>query len=259
MLLRAITCILFFLTLSASTASAHFGMVIPSKNIITPENKSLRLTLSFSHPFEMRGMDLSRPHAFYMRTTDKTTDLLPGLQPTTVMGRKAWRSEVTIKRPGVYWFVMEPAPYWESAEDIFILHYTKTAVAAFGDDEGWDAPMGLPVEIVPLTRPFGNYAGNSFTGRVLQQGKPVANTPVEVELYNRDKTLSAPSDYHITQVVRTDDNGIFTFTCPRTGWWGFAALLEGDKTVKGPDGKEKDMEMGAVLWTYMDNSSDAKQ
>jgi cobalt/nickel transport protein len=60
-------------------------------------------------------------------------------------------------------------------------------------------------------------------------------------------------------VVRTDDNGIFTFTCPRTGWWGFAALLEGDKTVKGPDGKEKDMEMGAVLWTYMDNSSDAKQ
>ena len=30
-----------------------------------------------------------------------------------------------------------------------------------------DRPVGLPVEIVPLSRPFGLYAGNTFRGKVL--------------------------------------------------------------------------------------------
>lgn len=68
---------------------------------------------------------------------------------------------------------MEPQPYWEPAEDCYIVHYTKAYVAAFGEEEGWDEPAGLKTEIVPLTRPFGNYAGNVFQGQVLLNGKPV--------------------------------------------------------------------------------------
>jgi len=56
------------------------------------------------------------------------------------------------KRPGVYAFFMEPNPYWEPAEDCFIVHYTKTVVTAFGDDEGWDEEIGLKTEIVPLSK-----------------------------------------------------------------------------------------------------------
>jgi len=37
-------------------------------------------------------------------------------------------------------------------------------VTAFGDDEGWDEEIGLKTEIVPLSKPFGLYAGNIFQG-----------------------------------------------------------------------------------------------
>jgi cobalt/nickel transport protein len=147
---------------------------------------------------------------------------------------------------------MTPSPYWEPAEDLSIIHYTKTIIPAFGDDEGWDKPVGLPAEIVPLLRPFGNYSGNSFTGQVLLGAKPAPGAEVEVEFYNRNGILKAASDYHVTQLVKADQNGVFTFTCPQAGWWGFAALSEADYTLKNPEGKEKGVEIGAVLWIYLD-------
>jgi cobalt/nickel transport protein len=62
----------------------------------------------------------------------------------------------------------------------------------------------------------------------------------------------------VTQVVRADDQGIFTFSCPSAGWWGFAALNEGDFTLKDPQGKEKAVELGAVLWLHLDPFPQAK-
>lgn len=236
----------------AGTAAAHFGMVIPSENIVTQDKKSIELQLSFSHPFEMMGMDLVKPKQFMVVKDAQQTDLLDSLTETKVMDHAGWQTTYEVKRPGVYHFVMEPFPYWEPAEDVSIIHYTKTIVAAFGDDVGWDEPVGLPTEIVPLTRPFGNYAGNSFTGLVMMDGEPVPNAEVEVELYNRDLAYKAPGDYHITQVVKADGAGVFSFTCPQSGWWGFAALNEADYTIKDPEGAEKGVELGAVLWIYLD-------
>ena len=252
MKIRTAFFVTLFLTGFAGQAIGHFGMVIPSEHIVTPQKKSVQLSLSFSHPFEGIGMDLAKPEKWYMVMDGTQTDLSDTLQQATVMDHAAWQSDVEIKRPGVYWFVIEPKPYWEPAEDVFIIHYSKTVVAAFGADQGWDQPLGLATEIVPMLRPFGNYAGNSFTGRVLLKGKPVANTEVEVEFYNKDMKIGAASDYHVTQVIKTDDNGIFTFTCPLSGWWGFAALNESDYTLKAPDETDKGVELGAILWIYFD-------
>jgi cobalt/nickel transport protein len=235
-----------------ASAQAHFGMLIPDANIIDQDNRNTTLTLSFSHPFEGIGMDLAKPAKFTVTVGGQTSDLLATLTPTTVMDHKAWQAEYTFNRPGVYQFAMEPAPYWEPAEDVSIIHYTKTIIPAFGEDQGWDEPIGLPTEIVPLTRPFGNYSGNSFTGQVLLKGRPVPGAEVEVELYNQNGTLAAVSDYHVTQLVKADSQGIFTFTCPLGGWWGFAALSEADYTIKDPAGKDKGVELGAVLWIKMD-------
>lgn len=247
------TSVLLTLSLGvADLASAHFGMVIPSSNIVTQEKKSVEMELSFSHPFELVGMELDKPKQFLVVTDGTKTDLLDSLEEKSIMDHRGWQTAYTMKRPGVYQFVMEPHPYWEPAEDVSIIHYTKTIVAAFGDDVGWDEPAGLPTEIIPLTRPFGNYAGNSFTGQVMMNSKPVPGAEVEVELYNRDGAYSAPSDYHVTQVVKADANGVFTFTCPQAGWWGFAALNEADYTIKNPQGEDKGVELGAVLWIYMD-------
>ncbi|MCW5211835.1 DUF4198 domain-containing protein [Desulfobulbus sp. TB] len=250
--MKTIAVAALFLACMTGEALAHFGMVIPSDNILKQGDKSVTLDLSFSHPFELIGMNLDKPKKFFMVGADKTTDLLATLRATNIMDHAAWKTEVSIKRPGVYTFLMEPTPYWEPAEDVYIIHYTKTMVAAFGNDQGWDEPVGVATEIVPLTRPFGNYAGNSFSGQVLLNGEPVAGAEVEVELYNEDNKLKAPSDYHITQVVKADKNGVFTFACPKAGWWGFSALNEADYTIKAPNGKEKGVELGAVFWTYLD-------
>ncbi len=132
-------------------------------------------------------------------------------------------------------------------ENKFIVHQTKTYVAAFGAEEGWDQEVGLKAEIIPLTRPFALYAGNVFQGVVKFKGKPVPNADVEVEYWNADKKVTAPNDYFFAQVVKTDKNGVFTFAVPKAGWWGFAALNE-EKNAIVHEGKKKDAEYGAVLW-----------
>ncbi len=236
---------------AATSAFAHFGMVIPDKDIVEPSDKNVTLTLSFSHPFEGVGMDLVKPKVFSVFHEGKQTDLLDSLKETKVMDHAAWQTTYPIKRPGVYRFFMEPQAYWEPAEDVSIIHYTQTIVSAFGDEEGWAEPLGVKTEIVPLTRPFASRAGYVFTGRVLLNGKPVPNAEVEVEYYNKDKTFTSPNDTHVTFVLHADSEGVFTFACPQPGWWGFAALNEGDFTVKDPEGKEKPVELGAILWVKM--------
>ncbi|MEN8200689.1 MAG: DUF4198 domain-containing protein [Thermodesulfobacteriota bacterium] len=231
--------------------SAHFGMLIPDHPVINPENRSTTLNLSFSHPFEEVGMELVKPEKFYVIKDGQKTDLLNNIEEGKIMGQRAWHASFKAKRPGVYHFVMEPVPYWEPSEDLSIIHYTKVIVPAFGAEDSWDEPVGLPTEIVPLLRPFGNYVGNSFSGRVLVNGKVAPGAEVEVEFYNQGQAVKAASDHHITQVIKADDNGVFTFSCPFPGWWGFAALSEGDFSLNNPQGQEKPVELGAVLWIYM--------
>lgn len=238
----------------AAPAWAHFGMIIPKAPVADMDQKSITLEFSFSHPFGGEGMNLVRPKAAGVAFEGQITDLLGALAPAKVMDHDAFTLDYAFKRPGVYTFFMEPQPYWEPAEDVSIIHYTKVSVAAFGGDEGWDEPVGLKTEIVPMLRPFGNWAGNTFVGQVLLDGKPVPGAEVEVELYNQGR-FAMPSEYHETQVVKADDQGVFVFTCPQPGWWGFAALSEADYTLpaaSGPDkGKDKGVELGAVFWTYM--------
>ena len=227
---------------------AHFGMVIPSDSMVMQgERKTITLNLSFSHPFEGMGMELVKPKVFSVVANGKKRDLIGSLEKSRIMGHTAWKIDYKINRPGVYMFYMEPQPYWEPAEDCFIVHYTKTVATAFGDDEGWDEEIGLKTEIVPLPKPFGLYAGNVFQGIVKLNGKPVPYAEVEVEYYNKDGKYKAPTDYMVTQTIKADKNGVFTYAAPRAGWWGFAALNSADFKLKN-NGKEKDVELGAVIW-----------
>lgn len=224
-------------------AMAHFGMVIPNDSIIQPGQKSVNLTLSFSHPFEGHGMELVKPKMFKVFHDGKSQDLLGSLKKTQVMGHTAWSATYRPERPGMYIFAMEPKAYPEPAEDNYIIHYTKTVVSAYDEGEDWNKPVGMKTEIVPLTRPWGNYAGNAFQGIVLMDGKPAPYTRVEVEYYNNSGQFQAPNDCMVTQEVLCDGNGVFTVALPLPGWWGFAALNDADFKIKG-----KDVELGAVLW-----------
>ncbi len=233
-----------FTAFSAGSAMAHYGMLIPSDSMVMQnDNRTINLNLSFSHPFEGEGMELVKPVAFGVMANGKRVSLLETLKETKVMGHTGWETSYKINRPGVYMFYMEPKPYWEPAEDCYIVHYTKTVVTAFGNDEGWDQEIGLKTEIVPLSKPYGLYAGNVFQGIVKLNGKPVPFCEVEVEYYNKDGKAKAPTDYMVTQTIKTDVNGVLTYAAPKAGWWGFAALNTSQEKIKG-----KDVEIGAVLW-----------
>jgi cobalt/nickel transport protein len=236
--------IVMVIVLAANSVSAHFGMIIPSDSMVMQkDNRNVDLVLSFSHPFEGQGMELAKPVAFGVLANGKKVNLLSTLKETKVLGHTSWKTTYKVKRPGVYMFYMEPEPYWEPAEDCYIVHYTKTIITAFGDDEGWDQEIGLKTEIVPLSKPYGLYAGNVFQGIAKVDGKPVPFCEIEVEYYNKDKKAEAPTDYMVTQTIKADMNGVFTYATPKAGWWGFAALNTSDKKIKG-----KDVEIGAVLW-----------
>jgi cobalt/nickel transport protein len=113
----------------------------------------------------------------------------------------------------------------------------------------WDREIGQKAEIVPLARPYGLWTGNSFRAIVKKDGKAVPYAEVEIEYLNEgafsglnNSGVKVPADSFYTQVVKADKNGVFAYSIPKSGWWGFAALMEGQK-IEG-----KDHEIGAVMW-----------
>lgn len=109
--------------IAATPALAHYGMIIPSDPMISQEDgRSVGLTMSFSHPFETDGMMLDRPVGFSVTHEGSTTDLLGALEDATVMDEQGYTLDYPLDRPGTYIFAMEPQPYWEPAEDAFIIH-----------------------------------------------------------------------------------------------------------------------------------------
>lgn len=241
-----ISSILFFLTTPA--ANAHFGMLIPSDDMITKDDKKeITLDLMFIHPMEGHYMNMEKPVQFGVMVKGNKTDLLSTIVEKKVTGCSTWQTTYKIRRPGDHLFYVEPKPYWEPAEDCFIIHYTKVILNALGMEEGWDNEVGLKTEIVPLTRPYGIWTGNVFQGVVKVKGKPVPDATVEIEYYNQDGKVKWPADPMVTQVVKADGNGVFTYAMPKSGWWGFAALSEDEEKIKH-NGEEKPVEIGAVLW-----------
>ncbi len=252
--------ILLLFTLLATPSQAHFGAVIPADDIVTAgETLTLPLAIKFIHPMEQHYMEMAKPKRFGVMQGGKRQDLLELLRP--VKGKNTeqqrqftfWRGEFKIKRPGDYTFFIEPQPYWEPAEDLFIVHYTKVCVNALGLEDSWDQPVGLETEIVPLSRPYGLWTNNLFSGQVLLQGKPLAFAEVEVEYLNESSNNPAivvpPAGPYVTQVVKADANGVFHYALPRSGWWGFSALSRAGWTLPH-NGEDKAVEIGAVYWVF---------
>jgi cobalt/nickel transport protein len=237
------------ITLGNGAADAHFQELIPSEdNVAAGGGRAVTLDLVFTHPMA-RGpaMEMAKPARFGVKSGDRVDDLLATLSERKVDGKTAWRASYRFARPGNYVFFVEPRPYWEPAEGKMIVHFTKVIVDAFGAGQGWDVPVGLPVEILPLARPYGLWTGNVFRGQVLKGGRPVPEAEIEVEWIN-DGSLGIPADAYETQVIKADGSGIFVYGLPRAGWWGFAALVDGDTPMKNPEGQDVPVEHGGLIW-----------
>ena len=236
-------------------AFAHFQLLYTEAvNLEKPTTMDMRLV--FGHPLENgHVMNMGKPLEFFYIHKGKKVNLLSGLQSIMWQGPSnkaaAYGTQVKAKRNGDYTFVLVPAPYYEKSEDIYIQQITKSFVNRGGFPSGWNEPLGLKTEIVPLNKPTNVLVGSTFSGVVLSNGKPVAEAELEIEWINGSPDLKKNRfganrvDPPPTSIVAiTDVNGVFTFGIPKAGDWGFAALGVGpDKTYKG-----KELSQDAVIW-----------
>lgn len=244
------------IALAPLPAAAHFQLIYPDNPIIdAPRDVPLRLI--FWHPFENgHAMDMGAPQAFYAVNKGRRIDLMDRLAPITFQGRDnsaaAYEASVPVTRPGDYVLVVEPAPYYEGSEDLYIQQLTKVYLNHAELPTDWTEPQGLATEIVPLNKPYNIIAGSTFTGQVLAEGKPVPGAEIEIEFMAAEPDLASNAARAAiagpmpggSVVAISDADGYFTFGVPKAGWWGFAALGTGPATEH--DGKE--LSQDAVLW-----------
>lgn len=244
-MIRLLFCTLFVIYSSAS-AHAHFLTLTASSPTVS-SSAPLTLSVSFRHPFEGSPLALGKPESAFDLHKGKRTPLSSFQVVEKSAGAGISISYPTL-RPGDHTIVVRQSPYFEASEQKFIRQEAKVVIGAHGMEDGWHLPAGLPVEIVPLTRPYGLWTGNIFTGQVLVDGKPAAGMTVEIENLANGK-LKAPDESMITQTVITDAKGYFSYAIPFSGWWGFAAITD-KGTMKGKDGKSYPLEQGGVIWIY---------
>ncbi|MCG9583982.1 DUF4198 domain-containing protein [Vibrio tubiashii] len=243
------------LSLSA-VSQAHFQlMYTPTSQLEKPATVDMKLV--FGHPMENgHVMDMGQPEEFFVSFKGEKTDLLKDLKKISWAGHDnkadAYKVDYKIRRNGDYIFGLVPAPYYEGGEDIYIQQITKRYINKGAMPTGWEEPLGLKTEIVPKNKPYQVFAGSTFTGQLLSEGKPAAGVECEIEFLNTDidtKANSFGKDTHRATpasaiVAITDDNGMFTFGIPTAGKWGFACLGSGPDT----EFKGKELSQDAVLW-----------
>ena len=247
----------FFFAFSIAAVKAHFQELIPTNDIVAQENISpskdpqFSLSLRFTHPMDNGPlMEMVKPARFGVLINGKTHDLLTSLIPNKQGGKTIWSAPYKLREPGDHIFYVSPQPYWEASEKKMIVHHTKVVVDGFHGGDGWDKLVGLPVEIEPLTRPYGLWTNSLFRGRVLRNGTPVAFATVEVEYRNDKGQVQIPFSPYSTQEIKTDAQGVFSFPLLRAGWWGFAALTDAPFKLPNPDGELSTVEEAGLIWVF---------
>jgi cobalt/nickel transport protein len=253
--------------LAVPAAQAHFQLLYTPEAALN-ESAAIELALVFSHPFDNGfTMNMGTPEAFYVvsqrgEAEPRTTDLMQYLEPIEWSGVETKAAAFLARPPrtvtrslGDYTFVLRPAPYYEEQEDKYIQQITKTVVNVGGLPGAWDEPLGLPVEIVPLDKPYANWVGGVFRAVVLANGEPVSHAEVEIEFLNHEPQIdarrfdpegkvTAPQDSFKTLSIRADAAGQIIIGLPKAGWWGICALdLDDDAQHEG-----KELSVDAVLW-----------
>lgn len=249
-------------------ASAHFVVLYTPQTALI-RGADLPFTLVFTHAFAgTPTMAMDKPQRFYYSRRaapgerSEEVDLMQYLEPvdwqtedTTVSAWKATVPRSEIRSLGDYQVVVEPTPYLEAGEGLYIQQFTKVMVNVGGVPGNWNETLGLPAEIHALNKPYANWTGGVFRGVVLSDGAPVPYTQVEVEYLNHALDLDnnrfeeagqidAPHPSLEAMVILTNAQGEFSFALPKAGWWGFAALTVGpEKEYNGMP-----LSQDAILW-----------
>lgn len=255
------------LLVASTSASAHF-LVLHTPEMVLARSADISMSIIFTHAFD-GGPTMNLPgienfYAMQLKAGDEEMtriDLMEYLQPVKWGDedkKDAYVANIprrTMRSLGDYQIVVEPKPYYEAEEDLYIQQLTKVILNVGGAPTNWDQTLGLATEIQPLNKPHVNWVGGVFRGVVLSAGEPVPFAEIEVEYLNyepgfedrkfaEDAKIEAPLPGYEYVSLRSDANGTFSIGLPKEGWWGIAALGVGPQTEH--EGKE--LSQDAVLW-----------
>ncbi len=258
------------LVLVATATFAHFQMIYtPDVFIAEDEGSKIDLELIWTHPGggthdsipEPLSMNMAEPKQFGVWNKGNFTDLTDQLEKFDfIHGDRtatSYRMNYRLRGMGDFMFTLQPGPYFEAAEDIYITQCSKIIVNRAGLPTDWAEETGMLAEVVPLVWPMNLYEGSTFRGIIMMNGKPVPNAEIEVEYLNKKAFKGAFNDdvpvYDFggespAMGFATNENGEFSFSFPWPGWWGFVALMEGDP-IDGTD-----HEVGAAIFMKVENS-----
>lgn len=232
-------------------------------------DEEVDLLITRMDPFRHEGRSMSMPQLFAVLRFDSHTprkdnvlqperrDLLGDVEEISYLETQAWAANVALDKPGLYQFIIETRPWWDKVAQRYEQHYVKSFLPVYDVEDGWYEAAGLPVEILPLARPFGLTAPCAFSGRVVEHGQPRAGVVVRAGRINTDDQ-KVPTHWHEELVVRTDERGQFTLVLPRAGWWCCMAEMAGTP-LKGPDGDTRPLRIGSGVWFYVDSPDQPRQ
>ena len=178
--------------------------------------------------------------------------------PASGQNRKAFAVEYKPPGMGDYYLCAESPAYFIPAEEVFWQDYVKEPLHVMKEG-GWYDAVGLPVEIIPITRPYGWPAGSVFKGQALAKKRALTRATVEIEKFNgffvpRDKLprdrLGEENSPLITRITKTDRMGYFVCTLDSPGWWIISVSAPGGR--KTHERKSYPLEMRGALWIYVE-------
>lgn len=243
--------ILWLGAMATVSARAHYLLLIPSQDAVA-NPREITLDVMSGHPMQNEFIDTDKPKVFGVSIKGlPPIDLLDTLKEKKLDGSTIWTISYKIKQPGDHVFFVEQPPFYSSHREVFISWNAKVVVNGLDREDGWDADLGLRLEIEPLVRPYGLWTGNLFRGIVKLDGKPLPNTKVWVTYYSGPdgKPLTSAANSH-GQTIKTNHSGEFSYAMPRAGWWGFCVRSETDETIKGEDGKEHPVWLISSTWVH---------
>ncbi|MFO8007708.1 MAG: DUF4198 domain-containing protein [Candidatus Brocadiia bacterium] len=258
-----VTLAVLLCVLVAGTALGHFHTYWPdSPNGYGRLDEQLSYQYYWGHPYENIVFDAPEPGLYAVSPDGQKAAIEPEPvemeDPETGKARRAFTFDYTPQALGDTWVVLEAPAILIEEEGEAVQDYAKQCVHVMVE-QGWAEPVGLPIEVVPLTRPYGLEEGFAVTARVLLDGKPLPDAHVEIEKLNgfhvTGETL--PTDQWgaedvpmITRAARTDADGYVTYTLDEPGWWVICATAE-EGTVS-IEGKEYPRVLRGCLWLHVE-------
>ncbi len=244
---------LLAVSLPASSPSfAHFIILLPGSPAVRARDQAAG-EIVYGHPFEHELLDMVDPESLKITTPDGSVlDLTSQLTPKKKIdfSKKritCYRFQFKPDERGDYLIDFSSKPRREHDEG-YLKDLVKVVLHVQGE-RGWDRAVGHPLEILPLTRPYGLRSGSIFTARVVLEGKPLEGESVEIERYNSRPPMKLPETEFITRSLRSGPGGLIAATLDEPGWWAISVSKVHGVVQQGE--RDFPLILRATIWVYV--------